>query len=290
MERLNRIPRRRMRRHEIGRRIREAERCKLATLHGLRRRERAARCVARHVAKHGPIASAGADEKAIRAVGADERLLTRSHAAPRPAPWLACAARADRRRRRSPAVPGQPVPPRPAPLPASDAGPAPVPRRLPRSPQARSARRRALAPPAQGRVRVRSGPGRDRRRNPARGCRASRGLRPHASRAGAKLGSCSRNPRATFGPAAAMNFAALSRSSVCSGVRCRSMAGCRAASIRKVQNAAGQHVALDFRRAAIDRHTPCLQERRCHVDLAEVRRDRPVGERVAARCLDQQAR
>ena len=35
--------------------------------------------------------------------------------------------------------------------------------------------------------------------------------------------SCSRNPRATFGPAAAMNFAALSRNKVCSDVRCRSM-------------------------------------------------------------------
>ncbi len=42
-------------------------------------------------------------------------------------------------------------------------------------------------------------------------------------RPGAKLGSCSRNPRATFAPAAAMNLAALSRNSVCSDVRCRSM-------------------------------------------------------------------
>src|SRR5262245_44495602 len=62
-----------------------------------------------------------------------------------------------------------------------------------------------------------------------------------------EAGSCPRNPRATFGPAAAMNLAALSRNSVCSEVSCSSMTRSCPPSTRKVQHAAGDDVALDFR-------------------------------------------
>src|SRR6516162_7139258 len=56
-----------------------------------------------------------------------------------------------------------------------------------------------------------------------------------------------RKPRATFGPAAAMNLAALSRNRACSDVRCSSMARSHRPSTWKVQDAAGEDVALDFR-------------------------------------------
>src|SRR6516162_8157673 len=65
-----------MRRDEIARRIREAQRGKLAAVRRRRRRQRAPGRVARHVAKRGSVAPAGADEKAVGAVGADERLLS----------------------------------------------------------------------------------------------------------------------------------------------------------------------------------------------------------------------
>src|SRR6516162_6983064 len=65
-----------MRRDEIARRIREAERGKIAALRCRRRRQRATGRIARHVAKRGSVAPAGADEKAVGAVGANERLLS----------------------------------------------------------------------------------------------------------------------------------------------------------------------------------------------------------------------
>ena len=54
-------------------------------------------------------------------------------------------------------------------------------------------------------------------------CQAIRVPRLPQPRRTRSLDPARRNPRATFGPAAAMNFAALSRSRVCSDVRCRSM-------------------------------------------------------------------
>src|SRR5262245_47612670 len=65
-----------MRRDEIARRIREAERRKLAALRGLRLRHRATGRIARTVTRRGSIAPAGADEKAVGAVGANEHLLS----------------------------------------------------------------------------------------------------------------------------------------------------------------------------------------------------------------------
>src|SRR6516165_646660 len=65
-----------MRRNQIARGIREAERGKLAALRSRRRRQRATGRIARHVAKRGSIAAAGADEKAVGAVGANEHLLS----------------------------------------------------------------------------------------------------------------------------------------------------------------------------------------------------------------------
>ena len=123
----------------------------------------------------------------------------------------------------------------------------PAPAQQPRSPPARSARRPARARPVAAPARARSGRDRARPRCPERECRASRVRRPARSRAGAKLGSWSRNPRATFGPAAATNLAALSRSKVCSDVRCSSMIVARAvSSVRKVQHAAGQRRCAGF--------------------------------------------
>src|SRR5262249_54011806 len=49
---------------------------KLATLRRLRRRQRAAGRIARHIAQRRSIAPAGADEKAVGAIGADEHLLS----------------------------------------------------------------------------------------------------------------------------------------------------------------------------------------------------------------------
>src|ERR1700730_4953489 len=65
-----------MRRDEIARRVREAERGKLAALRRRRRRQRANGRGARHAATRGAVAPAGADEKAVGAVGAAERLLS----------------------------------------------------------------------------------------------------------------------------------------------------------------------------------------------------------------------
>src|SRR6202050_1528294 len=75
MERLHGVGPQRMRRDEIGRRIRQAQSRKPAALYGLRCRQRAAGGVARHVAKHGPIAPGGADQETIGAVGAHKYLL-----------------------------------------------------------------------------------------------------------------------------------------------------------------------------------------------------------------------
>src|ERR1700745_2384819 len=65
-----------MRCDEIARRVREAQRGKLSALRRWRRRQRATGCTARHVAKRGSVAPAGADEKAVGAVSADEHLLS----------------------------------------------------------------------------------------------------------------------------------------------------------------------------------------------------------------------
>src|SRR6516164_8073589 len=64
-----------MRRNEIGRRLREAERRKLAALHSLRRRQSTAARIARHIIERGSVTSASADEEAVGAIGAHKRLL-----------------------------------------------------------------------------------------------------------------------------------------------------------------------------------------------------------------------
>jgi hypothetical protein len=75
VERIHRIARGSVRGDEIGRRIRKREGRKLAALHRLRRRQRTARRVARHIVQRRSVAPAGADEKAVSPVGTDEQLL-----------------------------------------------------------------------------------------------------------------------------------------------------------------------------------------------------------------------
>ena len=188
-----------------------------------RRRYGAAGSIARDVAQHRAIAAARADQEAIGAVGADRRPFARSAAARRRCPPPACAARADRRRPRSPGAPERPkhrpashapaadavlgaAPRAAAEIAASPTGSQTSPRPACWSTKANSVRPRPR-PFALSGTRMPSHPS-------SAACR---------SRAGAKLGSCWRNPRATFGPAAAANLAALSRSKVCSDVRCNSM-------------------------------------------------------------------